>query len=58
MCCLTTCPFSYSKTEPSVEDISFRLKPGETLGIIGANRLWQVHLDGPADAPVTTPTPA
>ena len=28
--------FSYSKTEPSVEDISFRLKPGETLGIIGA----------------------
>jgi len=28
--------FSYGKTDPSVEDISFRLKPGETLGIIGA----------------------
>ena len=28
--------FSYGKAEPSVEDISFRLKPGETLGIIGA----------------------
>ena len=28
--------FSYGKKEPSVEDISFRLKPGETLGIIGA----------------------
>lgn len=28
--------FSYNKTEPSVEDISFRLKPGETLGVIGA----------------------
>ena len=28
--------FSYNKNEPSVEDISFRLKPGETLGIIGA----------------------
>lgn len=28
--------FSYSKKDPSVEDISFRLKPGETLGIIGA----------------------
>ena len=28
--------FSYGKVEPSVEDISFRLKPGETLGIIGA----------------------
>ena len=28
--------FSYSKTEPSVENISFRLRPGETLGIIGS----------------------
>ncbi len=28
--------FSYAKKEPSVEDISFALKPGETLGIIGA----------------------
>lgn len=28
--------FSYGKKENSVEDISFRLKPGETLGIIGA----------------------
>ena len=28
--------FSYGKTEPSVENISFRLKPGETLGVIGA----------------------
>lgn len=28
--------FSYGKKEPSVEDISFALKPGETLGIIGA----------------------
>lgn len=28
--------FSYNKNEPTVEDISFALKPGETLGIIGA----------------------
>lgn len=28
--------FSYGKKDPSVEDISFRLRPGETLGIIGA----------------------
>ena len=28
--------FSYGKKDPSVEEISFRLKPGETLGIIGA----------------------
>lgn len=28
--------FSYGKKEPTVEDISFALKPGETLGIIGA----------------------
>ena len=28
--------FSYNHTEPNVEDISFRLKPGETLGVIGA----------------------
>ena len=28
--------FSYNRTEPNVEDISFRLKPGETLGVIGA----------------------
>lgn len=28
--------FSYNKTAPNVEDISFRLKHGETLGIIGA----------------------
>ena len=27
---------SYNHTEPNVEDISFRLKPGETLGVIGA----------------------
>lgn len=28
--------FSYKKKEPNVEAISFRLKPGETLGVIGA----------------------
>lgn len=28
--------FSYHKTEPNVENISFRLRPGEALGIIGA----------------------
>lgn len=28
--------FSYGKKEPSIEDISFALKPGETLGVIGA----------------------
>lgn len=28
--------FSYNKTDANVEDISFRLKRGETLGIIGA----------------------
>ncbi len=28
--------FSYKKKEPTVENISFRLKQGETLGIIGA----------------------
>lgn len=28
--------FSYGKKEPSVEEISFRLRRGETLGIIGA----------------------
>lgn len=28
--------FSYGKKDPSVEDISFRLLPGDTLGIIGA----------------------
>jgi len=28
--------FSYKKKEPSIENISFRLKPGETLGVIGA----------------------
>ncbi len=28
--------FSYGKKEPSVEDVSFALKPGETLGVIGA----------------------
>lgn len=28
--------FSYHKREPSIENISFRLKHGETLGIIGA----------------------
>ncbi|MEY8573860.1 ABC transporter ATP-binding protein [Oscillospiraceae bacterium 21-37] len=28
--------FSYGKKEATVEDISFALKPGETLGIIGA----------------------
>lgn len=28
--------FSYGKKEPTLEDISFALKPGETLGIIGA----------------------
>ena len=28
--------FSYNKKEPNVEGISFRLKKGETLGIIGA----------------------
>lgn len=28
--------FSYNKNDPTVEDISFALKPGETLGIIGA----------------------
>lgn len=28
--------FSYGKKENSLEDISFRLKPGETLGVIGA----------------------
>ncbi len=28
--------FSYHKREPSVENISFRLRKGETLGIIGA----------------------
>ena len=28
--------FSYNHTEPNVEDISVRLKPGETLGVIGA----------------------
>jgi ATP-binding cassette subfamily B protein len=28
--------FSYHKREPSIENISFRLKRGETLGIIGA----------------------
>ncbi len=28
--------FSYNKTEPTIEDISFALRPGETLGIIGA----------------------
>lgn len=27
--------FSYGKKEPVLEDISFQLKPGETLGIIG-----------------------
>lgn len=28
--------FSYKKTEPSIENISFQLKAGETLGVIGA----------------------
>ncbi len=28
--------FSYGKKEPSVEDISFQLRQGETLGILGA----------------------
>lgn len=28
--------FSYGKKESSIEDISFALKPGETLGVIGA----------------------
>ncbi len=28
--------FSYGKKEPTVQDISFQVKPGETLGIIGA----------------------
>ena len=28
--------FSYHKTEPNVENIRFRLRPGETLGVIGA----------------------
>ncbi len=28
--------FSYGRKEPSVEDVSFALRPGETLGVIGA----------------------
>ncbi|MCI9034027.1 MAG: ABC transporter ATP-binding protein [Lachnospiraceae bacterium] len=34
--CFDHVTFSYNKTEPNLEDISFSLQKGETLGIIGA----------------------
>ena len=46
--------FSYLKKEDNLTDISFSLKRGETLGIIGETGSGEKHYRQPADAALSS----